>query len=325
MASDTDRERRVAEVGAWLAQYAAARQQLEDQLAGAARSAWLSFDGWYNTQLVAQLAAELADNSRHAQDLVVGAAQQYVASVHAVLADIHVQIPPIEVPPVRNGVDLLRVYTRPAEVFRITYAETADDAQALDRAVTRAEKLATTDVQLASRSAQHLEMRALGVTHYRRVPRPELAKHGSCGLCIVASDRVYTVKDLLPIHGGCNCETMEIVDGHDPGLSLNQEDLEKLYAAAGSTSGDDLKRVKVTVNEHGELGPVLGRKGDHFRGPKQVPLDQDPERAARMLEKVRPVLADLEQRAAAGADVTDPLTYQRDLVDRLSSIVDAAA
>jgi hypothetical protein len=162
----------------------------------------------------------------------------------------------------------------------------------------------------------------LGVKRYRRVLRPELSVTGSCGLCIAASDRIYRVRELMPIHPpSCKCTTLPIVGDDDPGRSLNRVDLDRLYAEAGSTAAADLRRTRYKVNEHGEFGPVLTRAGDSFRGPGNVPLENDPERAARMLEKILPVLDSLEVRAAAGEDVTGPLIYQRELAERLREIV----
>lgn len=314
------------EVGVWVAQYAAAQQRVANNLAARSTAMWLSFTGWYDAQLVAKLAAESASLSSKAQDLAVGASQRYVANVVAAMRGTSVRIPPVQVPPIRNGADLLRVHTRPAEAFRKAYATGSSEGEALQAAVKRAQQLAETDVRLAGRATQQQQLKKLDVRGYRRVLHPELAKHGDCGLCVVASDRIYKVDELLPIHGGCNCETLPIIGENDPGRSLNEEDLKKIYAAAGgSTAGDDLKRVRVTVNHHGEYGPVLTKKGDSFRGPKDVPLENDPERARRMLDKATPVLRRLEERAAAGEDVAGPLAYQRHLADRLRHIVDQAA
>lgn len=320
-------EQQLAELTAWIQQFAAARQRIEDNLSNHTQAAWRSFESWYDTQAVTKLANEISALSTQAQDIVAGAAEQYVANVTALMRGSRaVQVSRVTPPPIRNGADLLRVHTRPAEVFRLKYARTEDSSAARDAAALRAVQLTQTDVMLASRGAQHEEMRALGVDRYRRILHPELAKDGqSCGLCVVAADRIYKIGTLLPIHGGCHCETLEVTDSHDPGLSLNTEDLQRIYAAAGSTAGEDLKRIRVTVNDHGELGPVLTRHGDSFRGPQDVPLEQDPERAGRMLDQVKPVLDSLEARAAAGEDVAEPLTYQRELAARLDSIVAAAA
>ena len=100
------------------------------------------------------------------------------------------------------------------------------------------------------------------VVGFRRVVHPELSKSGSCGLCIVASTMKYTRGDLLPIHAGCNCETVEIynIDGRiiDPGQQINEEDLFVFYREAkGSTRGWDLKRWKYKIVDHPEYGPTL--------------------------------------------------------------------
>jgi hypothetical protein len=151
------------------------------------------------------------------------------------------------------------------------------------------------------------------------VLRPELSDDGACGLCIVAADRVYTVGTLMPIHPPtCRCQTMPIVGDLDPGYSLNRADLERLYADAGSTNAEELRRTRYRVDMHGEHGPVFSRQGDAFRGPDQVPLENDPARARRMLDKAMPVLDRMERHGD-----TPALAYQRDLVARLRRIVDA--
>ena len=124
---------------------------------------------------------------------------------------------------------------------------------------------------------------------------------------------------LMPMHSNCKCKIMPVVDGVDPGNSLNNLDLGALYEDAGSTRAADLKATRYQVNEHGEYGPVLGRDGDAFRGPRKVRLEDDPARAARLLAKVIPVLDRLEN-AGGPADALD---YQRDLAARLTSIVAA--
>ena len=107
--------------------------------------------------------------------------------------------------------------------------------------------------------------------------RPELAKTGSCGLCIAASDRVYNKASLMPMHGGCNCDVLPIIGAAggtgDPGNSLNNLDLAAVYAEAGNSSDSwDLKRARFEVNEHGELGPVLTVEGHTFTGPDDLAL-----------------------------------------------------
>lgn len=100
------------------------------------------------------------------------------------------------------------------------------------------------------------------VIGWRRVIRPELSMHGTCGLCVVAATQWYTRGDLKAIHHLCKCVPLPVTKVSDPGLRWNAEDLRKnldeIYGAAGgSTSGKKLKRTRVAVREHGELGPIL--------------------------------------------------------------------
>ncbi|MGH1563042.1 hypothetical protein [Mumia sp. DW29H23] len=315
-----------AEITTWVASSSYAAAQLKATAAGRAQTLWEQFQDWYSTALVAALAAEVANLSQAAQDATQGLYGQYVANVIAALRGTSVQIPSIDLPPVRNGVDLSLVHTRPAEAYRRAIAVGKTEDQARQAAVLRAGGLVTSDILLVGRSTQVETMRGLDVARYRRVIRPELSETGTCGLCIAASDRIYRRGDLMPIHPpSCQCTTLPIVGDDDPGLSLNREDLERLYADAGSTAADDLRKTRYTVNEHGEFGPVLTKAGDAFRGPTEVALEDDPDRAARMLDKLLPVLDTLEQRAAAGEDVSGPLAYQRNLVARLRRITESAA
>ncbi len=99
------------------------------------------------------------------------------------------------------------------------------------------------------------------VTGYRRVVRPELAKSGSCGLCLVASTRRYLREDLMPMHSNCNCIIVPIIgaeggDG-DPGAAINDEDLKQFYDNAGGNTAAKLRATKYRIVEHPELGPRL--------------------------------------------------------------------
>lgn len=312
-------EAQITAAAAWLEAHAAAAEQIEQAAAQAAKATWLGFEGWYSAAAVAAVAQQMAQQSLAGQDVMIGAAQQYVAGVVAIVQNTPITIPRSTVRPVRNGAPLDRVHSRPAKVYKraIAVGKTHEEAVAL--ALGRAAQLQVTDLSLAERMAQQNLMRDVGITTFRRVVRPELSETGSCGLCIAASDRIYTTAVLMPMHDRCKCKTMPIVGDVDPGNSLNNLDLNRLYGDAGSTSAKDLKQTRYQVNEHGEYGPSLRRQGDAFRGPAQVPLENDPERAARMLAQTLPVL----ERMESGNTAAGPLQYQRDLVARLTSIVAA--
>jgi hypothetical protein len=222
------------------------------------------------------------------------------------------------------------------------------EPEILSQVVTRAEVQSDTALTLAFREQWVSDLAKVGtVTGYRRVIHPELTKGGSCGLCVAASDQIYHKKDLLPVHGRCKCTVTpifgETLGPGDPGAAINSEDLAKMYeAAGGSTSGFALKETRYRVVEHGELGPQLVYAGQNFRTAEQARASErkqaekrggssstsrgagvyksaadikvNPQRVlARAEEKIR----ELEARAAAGENVSGPLTYQRELAERM--------
>lgn len=115
------------------------------------------------------------------------------------------------------------------------------------------------------------------VVGYRRVLHPELSKTGVCGLCLVAADRRYAVAELMPIHALCKCEVAPVVEAggavEDPGKALNRADLDRVYSAGGGTDAALLKRVRIRIDEHGELGEVIAPASQRTRTPRQARLD----------------------------------------------------
>lgn len=178
-----------------------------------------------------------------------------------------------------RGIPQESVYGRLADHYRYLVdnpARLEPQSTASTLVVQRAQEVAEMDMQLANRAQNRQVMRQKQqVKYYRRVIHPELANSGvSCGLCIVASDRVYSKPDLLPIHFRCHCEVVPVTDEtRDYGVTLNQDDLNALYKAAGGTASQKLKETRFSIHEHGELGPVLTYKGNRFRGPSDVEDD----------------------------------------------------
>lgn len=316
-------EQQLAEASFWLDRYIATVESVKERAAQAAAVAWEALEpSWYDVIASMALASEMAQMSTAGQDIIAGAAQQFVGNVVALMRGTRVEIPRVSLPAPRREADPKLVQYRPAEAYRRAVATGKTHEEALRAAIGRAEAVQLADLSLRERDAQQETMKALGIARFRRIVRPELSETGSCGLCIAASDRVYYVAELMPIHPpSCKCKTMPIVGDEDLGISLNAVDLKQLYADAGSNKGEDLRRTRYKVAQHGEYGPTLVKQGDSFRGPDSVALEDDPARAGRMLAKTLPVLAGLEQRAASGEDVAEPLDYQRNLVDRLRRIV----
>jgi hypothetical protein len=311
------------EAALWLEAHALAAEQIRAAAEAQAAAAWAGIEDWYDALAVAAVAAVVAQASLSAQSLVVGSAQAFIANVVAILRDTMPVVPATgRIGPIRNGAPLPLVHSRPAEVYRKAVATGHPEPEAVELAQQRAEAAINMDVLLANREAQQSTLRLLRIERFRRVVRPELSEGGSCGLCIVASDRIYYTSELMPLHDRCKCETMPIVGDVDPGVSLNEVDLGRFYDEAGSTAAADLKKTRDTVNEHGEYGPVLTKAGDAFRDQSRVALEDDPKRAARLLAKAVPVLVTMETSSATRPQV---LAYQREFVGRLRSIVGRAA
>jgi hypothetical protein len=228
-----------------------------------------------------------ADRARFVATVVpfVAGAQRQVASLtDAYLATMRADMTGVPVRPggvvpdlatLRGGVDPAEVYGRPFVDVWAELAKGADLSQATAAGRQRAWQLTTTDLQLAK---THTVAEVLAadedVVGYRRV----LTGAQSCGLCVVASTQRYHRAQLMPIHPGCDCGVAPIVGKDDPGQVLNAGLLEQAHAAiadrfgARSTTGRqglDYRDLLIT-HEHGEIGPVLARRGDHFDGPSDL-------------------------------------------------------
>lgn len=242
---------------------------LQNQAVGAVQS--VSVDGWYDPAVITDVATGLASQVQAGQRQTAAVVDAYLARATSQVAGRSVR--PTGVVPVddlRGGVPLDRVYGRLADEYRYQRSLGKTDGEARQLVEQRAVKMTATDAQLAARAQAQRFMVVRHVDGFRRVIHPELSKHGSCGLCAAAADQVYHRSELLPIHADCKCTVLPVVNGKDPGHQLNRADLDRLYAASGGTAGDKLKRVRVAVHEHGELGPVLTKHGDQFRGPADI-------------------------------------------------------
>jgi hypothetical protein len=172
----------------------------------------------------------------------------------------------------RSGADLLDVYTRPVDQWLYNRNRGVQEAERQSQLELRLQHLVKTDVMLAQRDeTAKVYSKSPKVIGRRRIIHPELSKSGfSCGLCVIAADRMYYATDLMPIHDECNCEDAPVTAGFDPGAQLNRADLDRWYEAAGGNAAEDLVNVRVAIHEHGELGPILRRDGQHFRDVDEV-------------------------------------------------------
>lgn len=225
------------------------------------------------------------DRARFAAQVtpIVAGAQRQVASLMdayltALLSDMRgAQARPSgAIPDVSRlrGVDPVEVYGRPFDTVWSELAAGKDFEQALAAGRLRAEQITKTDLQLAqTHTARNLLEDDREVVGYRRV----LTGTTSCGLCVVASTQRYHRGELLPIHPGCDCGVAPIVGHADPGQIINGAMLEDVHDAIQERFGvsDRSARVPdyrdlVVIHEHGEIGPVLARRGDAFTGPDDL-------------------------------------------------------
>jgi hypothetical protein len=167
-----------------------------------------------------------------------------------------------------RGVAAPEVYARPYVTVRTKLAK----GMALDAAVSagaaRLTDIVLADMQLAkTHTARNVISQADGVSGYRRT----LTGSKNCALCYLASTQFYHKEDLLPIHPGCNCGVEPFLgDGSqviDPDtVTATHEAVEDRLGVSDSGGRAPDYRKQLIVREHGELGPVLAVRGQHFAG-----------------------------------------------------------
>lgn len=264
-----------------VAAHARARAQLRGGLMVLLRRWWRQVEDLTDQAQVdaytQRVAAAVAQGQQREADLAAAHLRRTLAA-----QGVRVPLVPMRMPPQPRGVDPQVVAERPVRQARRLIVTGLDELEARDRAERRALVAADTDLTLGMREGARSTLLTAAeawdeVIGYRRVIHPETSAGGTCGLCIAASDRIYAVGYLLPVHGRCHCTIEAVVAGRpDPGRSLNRADLAALYEAAGSTRAADLARVRYRVHEHGELGPVLTDARHDFRGPSEAAADTDP-------------------------------------------------
>lgn len=219
-----------------------------------------------------------------------------------------------------DALDPMEPYMRIGSQYRWMVSEGVPERQAREEVAERIERAVDMDISLAQRAQENAVLRrAPRITGYRRILQPELGGGGPpCGLCVVAADRVYRREELKPIHDRCRCAVLPITAGADPGLVLNGEDLDRLYRAAGGTSGRKLKGLRVGIGEHGELGPILFPYGRGFRDAEEAESDRRAGSITRRLQGLERSATALARRLEDGETRVRPLLgYQQRLIAQL--------
>lgn len=162
-----------------------------------------------------------------------------------------------------RGVPTRDVYHRPTVELRASLARGRTFAEAVSAARARATSSADTDVKMAARQTSRDTMVHNKVSHYRRVP-----DGAACTFCLTASTQRYKAADLMPLHSHCGCTVAPLASGATH--IVDKPLLDRLKAASGRDDYWNGPKAAIAVHQHGELGPVLTQRGQHFTGPRGI-------------------------------------------------------
>lgn len=187
-----------------------------------------------------------------------------------------------------RGVPADDVYRRPAVTTYTALSKGASYADAVTQGANRLQSIVATDIQQAKNRQASRSIGGSGFKYFER----RLTGRENCAFCVIASTQRYLNGDLMPLHPGCDCDCVPLQSMKDPGQVIKPELLELTHAAIdaklggtdrgarelglnkSSTKGQPLSDFTelIIVNEHGELGPTLGWRSDHFTGPGDLPM-----------------------------------------------------
>lgn len=165
-----------------------------------------------------------------------------------------------------RGIDPAAVYARPFVTVRMKLAEGLTYDQAISAGLARLTDITLADMQLAKTHTSRGIYQRAGVKRYART----LTGSVNCAMCYLASTQTYSSADLMPIHPGCDCGTRPVVAGDRAAMNENLDATheaveERLGASDGGGRAPDYRK-QLIVREHGELGPLLTVRGQHFQG-----------------------------------------------------------
>lgn len=247
---------------------------------------WLDFD-LSNAVEVEQAVPLIAGRVEAASMRVAASTDMYLSSTIAVATGTTPRVLGVSIEDVATfalrGISSSVMYRRPMNAVFASLAAGVGVESARALGMERMRKIAATNIQLAKTHTARSRMRKEdGIAGYRRV----LNGPKNCGLCIVASTQRYHVGDLQPIHPGCDCTVAPIIGDRDPGQVIDPGRLENAHGALEATFGksdsgarqfasidDEIiwYRDVLVVNQHGEIGPVLGVRGHSWRNADDYP------------------------------------------------------
>lgn len=212
-------------------------RRLQSTASRAVGNAWQQLGSWDETDVEIFLSRAVP---------IVGSAQRQSVAVTDAFIARYLGRSPIGIDPdqiaaaTRNGTTLEDVYRRP---FVTLWADLKAGRQfddGITAAGARAAGSAAMDVQLAMReTANYIDRTDSSFNGYRRV-----ANGGACAFCLEIDGAYVSYEDVMALHDRCNC-------GVEPNTG---DDQPPRQSDAENTA----------INQHGELGPVLGDPGHDF-------------------------------------------------------------
>lgn len=243
-------------------------------------SAYWGALGSYRSEDAARLIAVLVPRVEAGQARIGALTDAYIARVAAQEFGGAINrgaIPDLSTEALR-GSPATDVYERPFAAVWSGLAAGKSVSDAVSAGAARLTAIAETNLQLAKTHSARNVLQRLRVPYYERV----VTGNKSCALCILASTQRYHSASLLPIHPGCDCT---IRPGRASGTDqvLDPDLVDQLHASikerfgsfdaggrdVGLGTGRDYSDL-VVVHQHGEIGPMLTVRGQHWDGPSAV-------------------------------------------------------
>lgn len=226
---------------------------------------------------VERLVGLLVPKVQAGQLKVANLTSAYIASVASLRTGEVVEPLPVDEAAIltARGVPAEVVYARPVNTVRAALAGGASFAEAVAEGARRLESIAATDVQMSRVRQARSSGRAAGWSRYRRV----LVGEENCALCVIASTQRYRIRDLSPIHPGCNCGVDELVGDEPDRQVIDAPLLEAIHRhVADFTDGPSDRGARdlaigkpvsdytdlIVTRIHGEYGPTLSWRKDRF-------------------------------------------------------------
>lgn len=228
-------------------------------IAGRARTyldrAWIDVEANLSDAALARFADLAATAADGAQHQVAVASALYLALHAGAATDQTVTAPAVDRATVTTaalrGTPGFDVWSRPGSTVWAALSRGSTVTAALAAGAARAHALSAIGLELAHTHTARAALAARpDVVGFQRAPGD-----GACDLCRAATEQ-YGPDELLPIHGHCFCVVDPIYRDQPPVPVLAPD-----RAVTGHP---------YTVHTHGEIGPMLARKGQTFTGPSDI-------------------------------------------------------